>query len=387
MSRLRHALHTGAPVGGHHGLLRRRLRRLSSLPQPRTTDVSASREPVCPVPLRDYPRVLMAHGGGGRLMHELVNRMFGAVFTNPILDRRHDAAVLPASPHRLAFTTDSYVVHPLFFPGGDLGSMAVHGTVNDLAMSGARPQYLSAGFILEEGLPMETLWRLVVSMGAAARNAGVSIVTGDTKVVDPGKGDGVYVNTTGLGVLEHALQIEPQSVAEGDAILISGDVGRHGMAVMAVREGLSFESAIESDSCPLWEPVQALITAGIAVHCLRDLTRGGLAATLNEIAEASGKRLEVQETRIPVRDDVRAACGMLGLDPTHVACEGRFVAFVPEAEVERALSLLRRTSAGSGACRLGAVAPGDRGEVILRGTLGVDRLLAMPSGQPLPRIC
>ena len=344
-------------------------------------------EMQCPVPIRDYPQVLMAHGGGGRLMHVLVERMFGVAFANPILDRRHDAAVLPASAHRLAFTTDSYVVRPLFFPGGDLGSMAVHGTVNDLAMSGARPQYLSAGFILEEGLPMETLWRVVLSMRHAAAQAGVMIVTGDTKVVDAGAGDGLFVNTTGLGGIEHGLMIEPRSVAVGDAVLISGDVGRHGMAVMAMREGLEFESAIESDCASVAEPVLAMIRAGLEVHCLRDLTRGGLTASLNEIAEASSTGIGILEEAVPVRGDVSAACEILGLDVLQVACEGRFVAFVPEAEAEQALAILKAHPVSAGAVRIGTVESKDGAEVVARGALGWDRVLPMPSGEQLPRIC
>jgi len=341
----------------------------------------------CPLPFREYPQVLMAHGGGGRLMHTLVERMFGAAFSNPILDRRHDAAVLPASPHRMAFTTDSYVVRPLFFPGGDIGSMAVHGTVNDLAMSGARPQYLSAGFILEEGLPMETLWRVVVSMRCAALQAGVSIVTGDTKVVDAGQGDGLFINTAGIGVIEHGLAIEPGSVAVGDAVLISGDVGRHGMAVMALREGLEFESAIESDSAPVAEPVLGLIRAGIDVHCLRDLTRGGLTATLNEIAEATSMGIRITEEAVPVRGDVSAACEVLGLDVMQVACEGRFVAFVAEADAEQALAILKAHPVSADAVRIGTVESNGGAEVVARGALGWDRVLPMPSGEQLPRIC
>lgn len=346
-------------------------------------------ENSCPVPLRDYPQVLMAHGGGGRLMHDLIAAMFGTVFSNPMLDRRHDAAVLPMSPHRLAFTTDSYVVRPLFFPGGDLGSLAVHGTVNDLAMAGARPQYLSASFILEEGLPMETLWRVVTSMGRAAEQAGVWIVTGDTKVVDAGHGDGLFINTAGVGVLEHVWSLEPASVREGDAVVISGDVGRHGMAVMAVREGLAFESAIESDSAPVWTAIEALLGHGVLMHCLRDLTRGGLTATLNEIAETSGLCIQIQEAAIPVREDVRAACEILGLDPGQVACEGRFVAILPESEADRAVAVLRGTEVAAGACRIGRVGCGreGRGEVRITGLLGADRVLSMPSGEPLPRIC
>ena len=243
--------------------------------------------PACPIPIQEYPHVLLAHGGGGRLMQRLIADMFVRAFRNPMLEAGHDASVFEAGGRRFAFTTDSYVVRPLFFPGGDIGSLAVHGTVNDLAMSGARPLYLSAGFIIEEGLAMETLWKVVSSMQQAAGRVGVQIVTGDTKVVDKGKGDGLFINTSGIGVVEHALNILPASVRSGDAILVSGDVGRHGMAIMAVREGLAFESAIESDSAPVADLVLELIRAGIEIHCLRDLTRGGLTAVLNEISEAA----------------------------------------------------------------------------------------------------
>src|ERR1039458_8530436 len=256
----------------------------------------------CPIPISQYPHILMAHGGGGKLMHQLLENIFGQAFSNPILDTRHDSAQFAVPAGKLAMTTDSYVVRPIFFPGGDIGSMAIHGTVNDLAMSGARPLYLSCGFIIEEGLPMDTLWRVVCSMRDAAKHCGVQIVTGDTKVVDKGKGDGLFINTTGIGVIEHDQKIAPQSVQPGDAILVSGDLGRHGMAIMAVREGLQFESAIESDSAPVYAPVLELIQAGIEVHCLRDLTRGGLASALNEIAEAAGVRIAIEEKSIPVRE-------------------------------------------------------------------------------------
>jgi len=250
----------------------------------------------CPIPISQYPHVLMAHGGGGRLMHQLLENVFGKAFSNPILDPRHDSAQFTVPPGKLAMTTDSYVVRPMFFPGGAIGSMAVHGTVNDLVMSGARPLYLSGGFIIEEGLPMETLWRVVTSMRDAAQRCGVQIITGDTKVVDKGKGDGLYLNTTGIGVIEHSLNIAPQSVQPGDAVMVSGDLGRHGMAIMAVREGLQFETTIESDSAPVRDPVRALIKSGIEVHCLRDLTRGGLASALNEIAEAAGVKIAIEQT-------------------------------------------------------------------------------------------
>ena len=343
--------------------------------------------PVCPIPIERYPQVMLAHGGGGRLMHQLMEKVFGPAFANPILDDRHDSAQFTVPPGRLAFTTDSYVVRPLFFPGGDIGSMAVHGTVNDLAMSGARPLYLSAGFILEEGLPMETLWRVVCSMGEAARRCGVQIVTGDTKVVDKGKGDGLYLNTSGIGVMEHSLSISPKNVQPGDAILVSGDLGRHGMAIMAVREGLQFESAIESDSAPVADLVLSLIQAGVEIHCLRDLTRGGLASALNEIAESAGVRMAVEENLIPVREDVHAACEMLGLDPLHVACEGRFAAFIAARDADRALALMRAHPTGTGSAVIGKVgSPGDP-LVTLKSAIGASRILDMPSGEQLPRIC
>ena len=304
---------------------------------PNASDFTSS----CPLPIQDYPHILLAHGGGGKLMHQLISKLFLPAFRNPLLETQHDASVFNIAGQRLAFTTDSYVVRPLFFPGGDLGSLAVHGTVNDLAMAGARPLYLSAAFIIEEGLPMETLWKIVSSMQQAAQNAGVQIITGDTKVVDKGKGDGLFINTAGIGILEHPLKIAPQSVQPGDAILVSGDLGRHGMAIMAVREGLSFESAIESDSASLAEPVLQLLRAGIEIHCLRDITRGGLTSVLNEIAEAANLTLHVEEKLIPVREDVRAACEILGLDPLQVACEGRFAAFLPQRDADRALEILR----------------------------------------------
>src|ERR1039457_1799749 len=240
----------------------------------------SSFNPACPIPILQYPHVLMAHGGGGKLMHQLIGKMFLAAFGNPLLDTQHDSTVVEWTGKKLAFTTDSYVVRPLFFPGGDIGSMAVHGTVNDLAMSGARPVCLSAAFIIEEGLPMDTLWGVVCSMRDAAQRCGVQIVTGDTKVVDKGKGDGLFINTAGIGVVEHDQKIAPQNVQAGDVILISGDVGRHGMGIMAVREGLEFESKIESDSAPVADAVLELLRAGIEIHCLRDLTRGGLTSAL-----------------------------------------------------------------------------------------------------------
>jgi hydrogenase expression/formation protein HypE len=343
--------------------------------------------PACPIPLQDYPKVLLAHGGGGKLMHQLIRKMFLPAFQNPLLAAEHDATVFDLPAQRLAFTTDSYVVRPLFFPGGDLGSLAVHGTVNDLAMAGAKPLYLSAAFIIEEGLPMETLWRITSSMKQAADQAGVQIITGDTKVVDKGKGDGLFINTAGIGRVDHSFTIGPRQVQPGDAILINGDLGRHGMAIMAVREGLEFGSAIESDSAPLSGPVLDLLRAGLEVHCLRDITRGGLTSVLNEIAEAASLTLELEEKSIPVREDVRAACEILGLDPLQVACEGRFALLLPEPEAVLALEILHANPLGTGACRIGRVTAQRAPKVLLQSILGTRRILDTPSGEQLPRIC
>lgn len=342
---------------------------------------------TCPIPINDYPAVLMSHGGGGKLMHQLIEKMIAPAFKNLVLDERHDSAVLSFNGARLAFTTDSFVVHPLFFPGGDIGQLAVNGTVNDLAMSGARPLYLSAGLIIEEGLPMETLWRVVQSMQQAAQATGVQFVTGDTKVVDKGKGDGLFINTSGIGLLEHDLVIAPCSVRPGDAVLLSGDLGRHGIAIMAVREGLAFESEIQSDCAPLSELVQQLLNAGIRIHCLRDLTRGGLASALVEIAEAAGVSIALDETSLPVREDVQGACEMLGLDPMYVANEGRFIAFVEAANAERALSILHAHPLGAEAVHVGRVTNAQPGLVTLKSRIGANRIVDMLSGEQLPRIC
>lgn len=341
----------------------------------------------CPIPIQDYPHVLLAHGGGGRLMHQLIERMFLPAFGGKALHQRHDAAQLTVQGARLAFTTDSFVVRPLFFPGGDIGSLAVYGTVNDLAMAGARPLYLSVSFILEEGLPMETLWRIVQSMRAAADRAGVEVVTGDTKVVERGKGDKVFINTSGIGVIEHDRIIAPNQVRPGDIILLSGDVGRHGIAIMAVREGLSFETTIESDSAPLADPVLALLEAGVEVHCLRDLTRGGLASAVVELAEAAQVNIHLEEARIPVSEEVRGACEILGLDPLYVACEGRFVAVVAEQDASRALEILQQHPLTAGATSIGQVREDPRGLVTLTSAIGATRILDMLSGEQLPRIC
>ena len=342
----------------------------------------------CPVPPGRHAEIQIAHGGGGWLTQELIDQVFGPAFANRFLDMRHDGALLEV-PHgaRLAFTTDSHVVSPLFFPGGDIGMLAVYGTVNDLAMCGARPRWLSAGFILEEGLPIETLELVVRSMGDAARVADVLMVTGDTKVVERGKGDGLYISTSAIGVIEHASTIAPASVQVGDVILLSGDIGRHGMAIMSRREGLAFESAIKSDCAPLWPAVEALLAAGIDVHCLRDLTRGGLATAVIEIAGTAGLAATLHENAVAVSEPVRGACELLGLDPFYVANEGRFIVFAPAVQADRALEVLRRFAPEGGAGRIGEVRESPRGEVTLRGAVGVERVLDRLSGEQLPRIC
>lgn len=341
----------------------------------------------CPIPIADYPQVLLAHGGGGKLMQQLIQQMFLPCFDNAALEMQADSAVLDRPGGKLAFTTDSYIVHPLFFPGGDIGSLAVYGTVNDLAMCGARPMYLSAGFILEEGLPMETLWRVVQSMADAATEAEVLLVTGDTKVVDRGKGDGLFINTAGVGEVVAADPVAPTSIQPGDVVLISGDIGRHGIAIMAEREGLEFETTIQSDGAPLTELVLALLDADIDVHCMRDLTRGGLASALVEIADKAQWRINIRETDIPVNQQVQAACEILGFDPLYVANEGRFVAFVRPEHAELALELMRAHPLGSSSAIIGQVQDESRGLVTLSSRFGATRVIDLISGEQLPRIC
>lgn len=345
----------------------------------------------CPIPVSDYPTVMMAHGGGGKLMHHLIEKMFIPAFGNSTLEAGHDGAVLQMGGHKLAFTTDSYVVRPLFFPGGDIGHLAVNGTVNDLAMCGARPLYLSLGLILEEGLPMPTLWRVVQSLQQAAAAAGVQLVTGDTKVVDRGKGDQIFINTAGIGVVAPGVSVHPKRIQPDDVVLLNGDIARHGIAITALREGLDFETTIESDCAPLASLVMSLLDAGIDIHCLRDLTRGGMATTVVELAEASGLKIELEQESIPVREDVQSACEILGFDPLYVANEGRLVAFVSAAQAGRALEVMRQHPLGAKACRAGRVSrpeySGEEGLVTLKTRIGAVRIVDMISGEQLPRIC
>jgi hydrogenase expression/formation protein HypE len=344
-------------------------------------------EITCPIPTGHGGAVLLAHGGGGRLMQELIRDVFVRAFDNPMLAQLHDGATWPVTEGTLAFTTDSYVVRPLFFPGGDIGSLAVHGTINDLAMCGAKPLCLSAGFILEEGLALETLRKVVKSMAKAAEEAGVQVVTGDTKVVDRGKGDGIFINTAGIGLVPAGACVQPQRIAPGDAILLSGDLGSHGVAVLSVREGLAFAGDIESDSAPLHRVVRDLLESGVHVHCLRDLTRGGLAGALNELAVGAHAGMTIEEPLVPVRESVRGACELLGLDPLYVANEGRFVAFVPESHVDAALAAMRRHRVAHQAVRIGTVMEDSPPIVVLHTVLGTHRILDLLSGEQLPRIC
>jgi hydrogenase expression/formation protein HypE len=343
--------------------------------------------PACPIPINDYPNVLMAHGGGGKLTHQLIQNMFASQFDNEHLSPLHDGAMLDLPGGRIAFSTDSYVVRPIFFPGGTIGELAVNGTVNDLAMCGARPLYLSCAMIIEEGLPMDELWRIVLSMKNAAASAGVTLVTGDTKVVDKGKGDRLFITTSGIGLIPGGIDISPDGAEAGDAIIVSGPIADHGIAIMSVREGLDFETPIESDTAALNGLVEAMVATGGRIHVLRDPTRGGVATVLNEIAEASRVGILIDERSLPVRDPVRGACELLGLDPLYVANEGKLVAFVASDAAERILNAMRGHPLGKDAAVIGHVVDAHPGTVVMKSTIGGTRVVDMLSGEQLPRIC
>jgi hydrogenase expression/formation protein HypE len=349
--------------------------------------MASSIEFTCPTPLIVRDRILLGHGSGGKLSAELTRDIFLPFFRSSILGRLDDQAIVDVNGARLAITTDSFVVKPLFFPGGDIGSLAVHGTVNDLAMGGAQPLFLSAAYILEEGLSMETLRRVAESMGRAADAVGVEIVTGDTKVVERGSGDGLFINTTGIGLVPPGVNLSPANVRPGDSVLLSGTLGDHGITILAEREGIRFESDIRSDSAPLDALVRRMLEASLSIRCLRDPTRGGLSSTCNEIAARAGLGIELDETAIPIRDEVRGACEMLGLDPLYVANEGKLVAFVaPEAE-QAVLDAMRCHPLGDHACRIGRVTESHPGLVAMRTAFGTSRIVDMLSGDQLPRIC
>ncbi len=341
----------------------------------------------CPIPITDHKEIVLGHGSGGRLTHQLIERMLLPQFKNELLEPLHDGAIFSLNGVRLAFSTDSYVVNPIFFPGGDIGALAVHGTVNDLAMCGSRPLYLSAAFILEEGFPMEDLWRVVLSMKQAAERAGVALVTGDTKVVDRGKGDKIFINTSGVGVIEPGINIHPMRAQVGDHILINGPIAAHGIAILSVREGLEFESPIESDTAPLNHLVQKMLEASPNIHVLRDPTRGGLASTFNEIAKQVHVGIAVRESCIPIGEPTKGACEILGLDPLYIANEGKLLAFVAPEESHRVLTAMKNHPLGRDSVIIGEVVKEHPGTVVLHTRIGGSRVVDMLSGEQLPRIC
>jgi hydrogenase expression/formation protein HypE len=347
---------------------------------------------TCPAPLADYPHVVLGHGGGGILSRDLIEHVFLPAFTNPLLDRLGDSTVVDltadlAAGGRLVLSTDSYVVRPLFFPGGSIGDLAVNGTVNDLAMSGGRPRYLTAAFIIEEGLPIETLGDVVTRVGRAAAVAGVQIVTGDTKVVERGHGDGVYITTAGVGIVPPGVRLGPDAVRPGDVVIASGTLGDHGMAIMSVREGLAFEAEIMSDSAPLHGLVAAMLAACPTIRLLRDPTRGGVATSLGEIAVATNLGIEIDEPSLPIRPVVAAACELLGLDPLQVANEGKLLAIVPEASAAAVLAAMHGHEHGRDAVAIGRVVDRHPRRVVMRTAIGATRIVPMPLGEQLPRIC
>jgi hydrogenase expression/formation protein HypE len=341
----------------------------------------------CPMPIGNYDKVLLAHGGGGTLSHQLIQKMFFSQFDNAILNQEHDGAVLDVQGSRLAFSTDSYVVQPIFFPGGDIGELAVNGTVNDLSMCGAKPLYISAGFILEEGLPMDDLWKIILSMKNAALKAGVQIVTGDTKVVDRGKGDKIFINTAGIGLVDKGVDISPSRCQAGDVIILNGRIADHGIAIMSAREGLTFETSVESDTAPLNELVEVMLHASSRIHVLRDPTRGGIASALNEIAMTARTGMQIEEDKIPITEQVKGACEILGLDPLYIANEGKLLAFVDPEDAEKVLAAMRTHSLGKESMIIGRVVPDHPGSVVMRTSIGSMRVVDMLSGEQLPRIC
>ena len=342
---------------------------------------------TCPTPLPAKDTVLLGHGSGGTLSAQLVRDIFLPAFRNSALAKLDDQAIVQIGETRLAFTTDSFVVKPLFFPGGDIGSLAVHGTINDLAMGGAQPLFLSVGFIIEEGLSMDVLRRVVNSLQRAARDADVQVVTGDTKVVERGKGDGLFINTTGIGIVPDDVYLSSNQARPGDKLILSGPIGDHGIAILAYREGLEFESTIQSDSAALHLLVRDMLNANRDIRCMRDPTRGGLSSALNEIAAQSQVGIELQEQTIPVREEVRGACEMLGLDPLYVANEGKLIAIVPPRAADDVLDAMCRNSLGREARIIGTVTNSNTGLVTMQTCLGTTRIVDMLAGDQLPRIC
>jgi hydrogenase expression/formation protein HypE len=342
---------------------------------------------ACPVPIEQYERVVLGHGSGGRLSADLLRRIFLPAFANDVLAALEDQATVPLAGGRVAMTTDSFVVRPLFFPGGDIGRLAVCGTVNDLAVGGAEPRFLAAAFILEEGLALADLQRIVASMRAACDEAGVQLVTGDTKVVDRGKGDQVFITTTGIGHVPDGRNLTIAGAQPGDLVIVSGTIGDHGIAILSVREGIAFDTVLESDCAPLIGLVRAMLTAAPHLRCMRDPTRGGVSSALHELAAASRVGIELSEAALPVRDEVRGACELLGLDPLYVANEGKLLAVVPEAEVEPLVAAMRAHPLGARAQVVGRVVAAHPGLVTLRSVVGGERLVPLLAGEQLPRIC
>lgn len=348
----------------------------------------------CPVPISRYDRILLGHGSGGSLTADLIRNLFVPGFSNDILSALEDQATVRldgghngTKGSRIAFTTDSFVVRPLFFPGGDIGKLAVHGTVNDLAVGGAKPMFLSAAFILEEGLPMDDLRRIVASMRQACDEAGVALVTGDTKVVDRGKGDQVFITTSGIGLVPEGRNLSIRSARPGDRVIVSGTIGDHGIAIMSVREGIEFETVLESDTASLADLTRVMLEACPSIRCMRDPTRGGVSSALNELAEASRVGVRVSEAAVPFRREVRAACEMLGLDPLYVANEGKLIAIVPPEDAESLLGAMRRHPLGANAALIGDVVADHVGMVVLRSLVGGERVVTLLAGEQLPRIC
>ncbi len=341
----------------------------------------------CPLPILDHPQIVLGHGSGGKLTHQLLDKLVLPQFSNELLDPQHDGAILPVHGGRIAVSTDSFVVNPIFFPGGDIGKLAVHGTVNDVAMCGANPAWLSVALILEEGLPVEHLQRVIASMKAAAEEAGVLLVTGDTKVVDRGKGDQIFINTTGIGPVNPGVEIHPRRARPGDRILLNGEIAAHGIAILSVRDGLEFESQILSDTAPLNGLVEAILAACPDIHVLRDPTRGGLTSALNEIAGQADLGIELEESAIPIDEAVKGACEILGLDPLHVANEGKLIAVVPRDNAEAVLEAMRNHPRGEKTAIIGEVVEAHPGMVTMKTRVGGARVVDMLSGEQLPRIC
>lgn len=342
---------------------------------------------TCPIPITEYDKIMLAHGGGGSLTNKLIEKMFFSEFDNEYLNKMHDGAVFESQKGRMAISTDSFVIQPIFFPGGNIGELAVYGTVNDVACCGAVPEYLSLGFILEEGLPMEDLWKIVQSVKFAADKAGVQIVTGDTKVVEKGKGDKIFINTTGVGIVKKGVNISPENCKTGDKIIVSGTIADHGTCIMSLRAGLEFETKIESDSAPLNHMISEILEVSDKINVLRDPTRGGLASTLNEIASSSAKGILLYEDKIPVREDVKGVCELLGLDPLYVANEGKLLVFVANEDAEKVLSVMKQNEFGKNAAIIGEVQNSDDKIVKLKTLIGTTRIVDMISGEQLPRIC